>query len=271
MKSILLLTFSLAGLQLFAQEKLVVDYDKLDDNVQAKATEIWKEIPVVTPGEAGSPPSDAIVLFDGSSYAEWQATKLDEGFVTANGMKTLDMDVSDDVSWELDNGNMVVVKGAGYIRTKRVFGDVQLHLEWQSPVMDDASGQGYSNSGVFLMGLYEVQVLNSYENKTYANGQAGSIYKQHMPLTNASRPPGTWQTYDILFKAPIFGADGQLLRPAEITVLHNGVLVQFGSVVQGPTRYVGSPRYTPHPSKMPLLLQDHDNPVRFRNIWVREL
>ena len=166
---------------------------------------------------------------------------------------------------------MTVAPGTGAIETKKAFGDVQLHLEWNAPVAEGKSGQGYSNSGVFFMGMYEVQILNSYENDTYSNGQASSVYKQHIPLVNASRAPGQWQSYDIIFMAPRFSEKGSLISPARITVLHNGVLVQNNVELLGPTTYIGASHYTPHPEKMPLALQDHGDPVQFRNIWIREL
>ncbi|MBV6647953.1 MAG: DUF1080 domain-containing protein, partial [Cyclobacteriaceae bacterium] len=157
------------------------------------------------------------------------------------------------------------------ISTKRSFGDVQLHIEWQAPKASDKSGQGYSNSGVFLMGLYEVQILNSFQNETYANGQASSVYKQHIPLVNASRPPGEWQEYDIIFMAPKFSDGGSVVSRARVTVFHNGVLVQNNVELLGPTVYIGNTYYVPHAEKLPLVLQDHGDPIRFRNIWIREL
>jgi hypothetical protein len=165
---------------------------------------------------------------------------------------------------------MTVQKGAGDIRTKQAFGDCQLHIEWRAPVEVIGDSQGRGNSGIFLQSTYEVQVLDSYNNRTYSNGQAASIYKQHMPLVNACRPPGEWQTYDIIYEAPIFHDDGTLARPAFITVIHNGVLVQNHVMLKGHTPYIGLPKYTAH-GKLPIRLQDHGNPVSFRNIWIREL
>jgi len=216
-----------------------------------KATELWEPVPPsVEPGRPGhpvEPPSDAIVLFDGTNLSEW------------NG------------NWEVADGAVTVVAGAGNLVTKRSFGDVQLHVEWRTPRIVEGEGQGRGNSGVYLMERYEVQVLDSYENPTYVNGQAGSIYKQHIPLVNASRPPGEWQSYDIVFVAPRFRDDGTVERPATFTVFHNGVLIQNHVTVRGPTMYIGEPKYTPHAPEEPLMLQDHDNPVSYRNIWVREL
>ena len=159
----------------------------------------------------------------------------------------------------------------GDIQTRQGFGDVQLHVEWRTPVVVEGEGQGRGNSGVFLQGLYEVQVLDSYNNRTYSNGQAASLYKQHSPLVNASRGPGVWQTYDIVFKAPRFAGDGSVLSPAYVTVFHNGVLVQNHVELKGPTIYRGYPEYEAHADRLPISLQDHSNPVSYRNVWVREL
>ena len=213
-------------------------------------TEVWDPEPaVVTPGRNTEPPSDAIVL----GADEWRHTD------------------GRDLEWLVDGGVMTVTAGSGNIETIRHFGDLQLHLEWRAPARVEGDGQGRGNSGVFLHGLYEVQILDSYRNRTYANGQAASIYKQHMPLVNAMRPPGEWQGYDIVFRAPRFAADGSLASPARVTVLHNGVLVQDHAEVFGKTVFIGQPAYSAHPPKQPLMLQDHRNPVSFRNIWVREL
>ncbi len=215
--------------------------------------------PVVTPGafstqeRAGEPPSDAIVLFGGNDLARWEAAQ------------------GGPAKWTVENGYMEVVKGAGPLRTKQSFGDIQLHVEWQ--VLPGATGEGQNreNSGIFLMNTYEVQVLDSYKNETYADGQAASLYGQYPPQVNAMRPPGEWQVYDIIFRRPHFDAKGALLQPARVTVLHNGVLVQNDVALTGPTGHHARPPYQAHPDKMPLSLQDHGNPVRFRNIWVREL
>ena len=218
-------------------------------------TEVWKPVPAtVDPGRSGHgpPPSDAIVLFDGTDLSEWQGR--DGG-----------------ARWKVADGAMTVVPGTGSITTKRGFGDVQLHIEWRTPAEIVGESQGRGNSGVFLMGLYEVQVLDSFENPTYVNGQAASVYKQHIPLVNASRGPGEWQTYDIIFTAPRFGAGGALESPATVTVLHNGVLVQNHVTLEGPTVFRGQPRYEAHADRLPLMLQDHRNDVSYRNIWVREL
>lgn len=219
-----------------------------------KATEVWEPEPrVVAPGTGGAPPADAIVLFDGSGLAAWQA---------ANGGPA---------GWHVADGAVTVVAGQGAIQTRAGFGDVQLHLEWRAPAAVSGEGQGRGNSGVFLMGLYEVQVLDSFQNRTYANGQAASVYKQHIPLVNASRPPGEWQSYDLVFVAPRFRADGAVERRATLTLFHNGVLVHNHVELEGPTLYIGKPAYQAHAEALPLLLQDHGNPVSFRNIWVRPL
>ena len=221
---------------------------------RAEVTELWEPVPaVVTPGAtAGSPPSDAIILFDRENLDAWESVE--------GGPAT----------WQVEGDEFVVVPGAKDIQTKRLFTDVQLHVEWAAPAEVVGESQGRGNSGVFLMMEYEIQVLDSYNNKTYPNGQAASVYKQHIPLVNASRPPGEWQSYDIIFSAPRFSSNGRLRQPAEVTVLHNGVLVQDGVVLQGPTEFIGKPNYTAH-GPAPIKLQDHSNPVRYRNIWVREL
>ena len=219
-----------------------------------KATEAWTPVPpVVDPGGGAKPPSDAIVLFDGRDLSEWRGK---DGGAAA---------------WKVADGAMTVVAKTGDIETRREFGDVQLHVEWRTPAVVEGEGQERGNSGVYLMKRYELQVLDSYRNETYVNGQAGSIYKQYPPLVNASRPPGDWQSYDVIFMAPRFSADGKLERPAVFTVLQNGVLIQNHVEVKGSTVYIGEPRYEAHSAKAPLLLQDHGNPVSYRNIWIREL
>jgi hypothetical protein len=169
------------------------------------------------------------------------------------------------------DGYMEAVKGSGSVITKAAFGDCQLHVEWAAPVPAVGSGQDRGNSGVFLMNTYEVQVLDSYGSKTYADGMAAAIYGQFPPLVNASRKPGEWQTYDIVFHAPRFGDGGALLSPARMTVLHNGILVQDNEELTGPTANKARPPYKAHASRLPISLQDHSHPVRFRNIWIREL
>jgi hypothetical protein len=221
-------------------------------------TEIMEpEVTIIQPGaRPGDAPSDAIILFDGKDISkEWTDSK-------GNPSK-----------WIVKDGALVCVKGSGVIRTKRNFSDFQLHIEWKTPTEITGEGQGRGNSGVYLQGLYEVQVLDSYNNLTYRNGQAASIYKQYAPLVNASRKPGEWQTYDIIYTAPRFASDSTVyFTPPRVTVIHNGVLVQNNVSLRGPTQYIGMPEYTiKKHGPAPLVLQDHGNPVAFRNIWIREL
>lgn len=247
--------------------------------IDPELTEAWEPVPEkVTPGIfPGSPPSDAVILFDGKGLSQWRKTLVGYGGSMAEVEKVAKKRAAmteyeeQDAEWEVKDGAMIVVPGTGAIETRRAFGDIQLHIEWLSPVDPGKTGQGYSNSGIFLMGTYEIQVLNSYENPTYSNGQAGAMYKQSIPLVNACRPPGEWQYYDIIFTAPRFAGDGSLIKPATITAFHNGILIQNHFELKGPCIYRGEPHYVPHPEKLPLLLQDHGDRVRFRNIWVREL
>lgn len=220
--------------------------------------------PVVTPGTCSTPdqpgqaPSDAIILFDGSA-ASLENWTDDKGGPT---------------QWVLVDGALESVKKAGYAITKQTFGSCQLHLEWATPATVKGDGQGRGNSGVFLQGRYEVQVLDSYDNVTYADGQAGALYGRSKPLVNASRKPGEWQTYDIVFHRPQFNEQGRVVRRATFTVFHNGVLIQDHLVLSGGTGWNGphaATNYSPHPDRLPISLQDHGNPVRYRNIWVREL
>ncbi len=211
---------------------------------------------VVDPGEAAaksSVPSDAIVLFDGKDLSNWDGP---------NGKEA---------KWIVKDGVMECVKGSGFIYTKEKFADCQLHVEWASPSNVKGKSQGRGNSGVFLPGGYEVQVLDSFDNKTYADGGAASIYGQHPPMVNASRGPGQWQTYDIILRMAKFDEDKNLVSPAMVTVLHNGVVVQHGSEPYGPTSWVLHYDYDPQKTEAPIGLQDHGNPVRFRNIWIRKL
>ncbi|MDQ8204609.1 DUF1080 domain-containing protein [Pelagicoccus sp. SDUM812003] len=253
-----------------------LDWEKLSETNPWIITEVNVDVPVVDPGPSvSSAPSDAVVLFDGTDLSNWEKTPFGEGVRadrTAYYLKQYQKgDDWGEAAWTVEDGMMIAGAKQGAIASKQAFGDMQLHIEWQVPVLEDKHGQEYGNSGVFIMGMYEIQVLNSYQNETYSNGQAGSIYKQHAPMVNASRKPGEWQTYDILFTAPRFSEKGTLISPALMTILHNGVLIQYNAVLQGPTSFIGEPYYFPHPDKLPIVLQDHDNPVRFRNIWVREL
>lgn len=205
---------------------------------------------VVTPGVHEGPPSDAVVLFDGTNLEAWKCGDKDAG-------------------WKIENGYMEV-NGTGTIETRASFGDCQLHVEWCAPAKVEAASQGRGNSGVFLMSRYEVQVLDSYENRTYADGQAAALYGQEPPLVNACRKPGEWQTYDIVFRAPRFEGE-KLALPALVTVLHNGVVVHSAVPFIGATAHRAIARYSAHAGEAPLQLQDHGNPVRYRNMWIRRL
>lgn len=233
-------------------------------------TEVWEPVPeVITPLVDGAPPSDAIILFDGEHLDSWGKAPDGprEAILDADGPS----DMLDPAGWTVEDGVMTVAPGTGDIITRRSFGDIQLHIEWRTPEEIDGDGQGRGNSGIFLQSLYEVQILDSYDNTTYPNGQAGSIYKQSIPLVNASLPPGEWQTYDIFYEAPVFRDDGRVVKPAWVTVVHNGVLIQNRFKIKGPTAFRGLPEYRKHPEKLPLRLQDHSDLVSYRNIWVREL
>jgi len=206
--------------------------------------------PSVRPGDGPAAPSDAIVLFDGRDLSQWT-------------------DGSQEARWKVEGGYMEV-NGTGQIQTREHFGDCQLHLEFATPEKVEGSSQGRGNSGVFFFGRYEVQILDSYQNRTYADGQAAALYGQTPPLVNASRGPGKWQSYDIIFHAPRFEGD-KLLAPARVTVLHNGVLVQDNTSFIGATAHRAVAQYSPHEATGPIALQDHGNPMRFRNIWIRKL
>ncbi len=224
-----------------------------DNEPAAALTEQWTPVPPVISAPAGGVPSDAIVLFDGKNADAWEPVK--------SGSK----------GWNVAGGALTIVPNSGYLRTRAAFGDIQLHVEFREPAPARKSGQDRGNSGVFFIGLYDLQVLDSYNNPTYVNGQAASIYKQYAPLVNACRPPGEWQSYDAVFIAPRFASDGSLLNPARATVFHNGVLALYDVILKGPTLWRGYPHYTPHAARLPLQLQDHGDKVAFRNIWVREL
>ncbi|TWU47658.1 3-keto-disaccharide hydrolase [Rubripirellula reticaptiva] len=230
--ALLLFSFSFAG---------VVDGEEYLNGIT------WTPTPIVAPGATDdAPPADAVVLFDGTDFSHW------------NGAE----------SWTIEDGAAVV--GKRQITSKEEFGDCQVHVEWSAPLPAKGKGQGRGNSGIFLMGRYELQVLDSYDNETYFDGQAGAIYKQTPPAVNAMRPPGEWNTYDIAWTAPRFNEDGTLKSPAAITVLHNGVLIQNNFQLKGDTPFNRAPEYKAHGEKGPISIQDHNNPVRFRNIWVRE-
>lgn len=223
------------------------------ESFDPEVTEIWRPVRKVTPSDApGGAPSDAVVLYDGKDLSAWQHLDGSES------------------QWELNEGYFTVKPGTGNLKTRDTFGDIQLHIEWAAPTEVQGTGQNQGNSGIFLQERYEIQVLDSYTTETYANGQAGAIYKQHIPLVNANRPPLVWQSYDIIYRAPKFDENGEVLVPAKLTALHNGVLIQDNVLLWGPTEYKGLPVYKPH-GKASLMLQDHGNPVRYRNIWIREL
>jgi hypothetical protein len=217
---------------------------------------------VVTPAaQPGGAPSDAIVLFDGKDLSKWTSAKLDPANPTTSAAPA---------TWKVQNGYMEVAPRSGDIGTKEKFGDVQLHVEWAAPSEIRGSSQGRGNSGIFLQGRYEVQVLDSSNNPTYADGQAGAIYGQWPPLVNPARKPGEWQSYDIVFEAPHF-ENGRLTKPAYLTVFLNGVLLHNRKEISGPTVHRALAKYVPQPPQDSLMLQDHGNPVRYRNIWIRRL
>ena len=207
----------------------------------------WEEPKIVDPDAKNGAPADAVVLFDGKDLSAWNNAD----------------------NWKVEDGAMV--SGRGDVSSKETFGDCQLHIEWSAPTPVKGNGQGRGNSGVFLMGTYEIQVLDSYDNKTYHDGQAGAIYKQTPPQVNAMRPPGQWNTYDIIWTAPKFEDDGSLKSPAYITAIHNGVLILNHFELKGDTPFNRPPHYKKHAERGPIRLQDHGNPVRFRNVWVREI
>ena len=241
MKYILLL---LVSIPLFAQKEMT-----------PQMSEAWEPVPeIINPGDANSPPSDAIVLFDGTDLSQW---------INAKTGKVAD--------WTINPDGSMTVKQDGGIETKEEFGSIQLHIEWRTPPVIKGKGQGRGNSGVYFQKTYEVQVLDSYNNVTYSNGQAASIYKQSIPLVNASRPPGEWQTYDVTFHRPLFNDEGEVTRKAKFHVIHNGHVIHDNLELSGGTGWRGPhsvSEYKKHGDKGPLKMQDHGNPVRFRNVWV---
>jgi len=249
------LVAALLSVPLIAQGPGYTDTPKLPGSEYRVHDAARKPPPVVDPGPAPTQPApvpaDAIVLFDGKDLSAWSGAK-------------------GDATWVVDGGAMQV-NGTGDIHTKAEFGDCQLHVEWASPAEVKGESQGRGNSGVFLFGRYEIQVLDSYDNPTYADGQASAVYGQFPPLVNACRKPGEWQSYDIVFVAPRFDADGKLSSPARVTVFHNGILVHHDRSLLGGTSHRTLPSYRAHGPKGSIRLQDHGNPVRFRNIWIREL
>jgi len=251
-KQLLVLTCLLASTQFVTAQK------KLNVDSLAGLLEVWVNVPLVTPGITNADaPSDATILYNG------------------NGLGAFQKKDGSPAGWRIDaDGAVTDIKGAGDLITKEAFGNCQLHIEFREPAEVKSSGQGRGNSGVYLMGKYEIQVLDSYNNPTYSNGQAGAVYKQHVPLVNASRKPGEWQSYDIIFTAPLFKENGDLESPARVTVMHNGVLIQNNVTILGTTDWVRKPVYKKHAAKLPLMLQDHGddgNPISYRNIWIRNL
>lgn len=234
------------------------------ENAKPEDTEVWKPVPkVVTPGNSSSTaPSDAIILFNGKDLNQWVSSR----------------DTTKPAQWVVNDGVFTVKKGTGNIQTRQAFTDYQLHLEWRIPKNITGKGQARGNSGLFLAGWgkgddgYELQILDSYNNATYVNGQAGSIYKQFIPLANPLRPPGEWNIYDVAWTAPRFNSDGSLKSPARVTAFLNGVMVQNGVALKGPTQYIGKPSYKYAHGPLPIKLQDHGDPsepISFRNIWIR--
>ena len=243
---------------LLASTQFVTAQKKLNIDSLAGLLEVWVNVPSVTPGQSNADaPSDATILYNGHGLGAFQ--KKD----------------GSPAGWKIDaDGAVTDIKGAGDLITKEAFGNCQLHIEFREPAEVKSSGQGRGNSGVYLMGKYEIQVLDSYNNPTYSNGQAGAVYKQHIPLVNASRKPGEWQSFDIIFTAPLFKENGDLESPARVTVIHNGVLIQNNVTILGTTDWVMKPKYKKHAAKLPLMLQDHGddgNPISYRNIWIRNL
>ena len=254
MKRILLGVFVLGSFTAFAQNQ-----NPENAKMKPEMTEFWDpEVTVITPGEINSnAPSDAIVLFDGTPES------LQQNWSNSKGEAP---------GWNVADNCVTVVKGTGTIQSKSAFEDFQLHIEWRTPAVVDpeSKSQGRGNSGIFMQERYELQVLDNYNNRTYRNGQAGSFYKQHPPLVNVCKKPGEWQTYDVIYTAPRFKADSTVFSPARATVLQNGVLVQNNVSLFGPTEYIGIPKYKAH-GPAPFVLQDHGNPVSYRNIWIRNL
>ncbi|WP_053058347.1 DUF1080 domain-containing protein [Pedobacter sp. BMA] len=258
-KYALLLIPTFFAVQSMAQDK------KTDPANDPKTTEVWEPVPkVISPGKLPQDaPSDAIVLFDGRNLDAWHSVK----------------DPSKPAAWTIDDGFFTVKKGTGNIETNKKFTDYQLHLEWKIPANISGEGQARGNSGVFLASTgpgddgYEIQIMDNFSNKTYVNGQTGSVYKQAVPLANANKKPGEWQYYDIIWNAPRFNEDGTVKKPATVTLFLNGVLLQNNYVLKGQTRYIGAPEYKSHGAAS-IKLQDHGDPspaISFRNIWVREL
>lgn len=243
---------------------LVSQFVFTQSNMKPEETEIWEPEPkIVQPGVFTLPPSDAIILFDGTNFSKWRNART-----------------QGPVQWTLNPDKSMTVKpGSGGIETIEEHGSVQLHIEWKSPTLIKGEGQGRGNSGIFFQRRYEIQVLDSYQNRTYSNGQAGSIYKQSIPLVNAMHPTGEWQVYDIVFNAPKFNIDGDEIKKGSFIVFHNGVLIQNAVEIQGTTEYIGRPKkgrdampgFLGGKNNRSLMLQDHGDLVSYRNIWMRKL
>ena len=247
--------FFLFNLLLLTTSALMAQQFIKEGEYQPEDTEFYEpKVEKIDPGADGAPPSDATVLFGGNDLSNWES--VEDGSAAA---------------WTVEDGHFTVKPGEGDIQTKENFGSFQLHIEWRSPQEIEGEGQGRGNSGIFLQGMYEVQVLDSYESETYVNGQAGSIYKQSPPLVNATRPPSEWEVYDIIYTAPKFDERSHaMIEPPYVTVLHNGIVVQNHTRIQGTTEYIGPPQWRAH-GDGPIKLQDHSNPVSYRNIWIRPL
>lgn len=220
---------------------------------EPEASEVWEPQPRIVELNDNWIPSDAVILFDGTNLDQWESRNDNSP-----------------AQWKLDGNHMTVVEGTGDIQTKNSFGSIQLHIEWRTPEVIVGEGQGRGNSGVFFQKRYEVQILDNHNNKTYSNGQAGAVYKQHIPLVNACLPAGEWQKYDIIFEAPEFNDDGIKIKSGYFTVFHNGVLIQNHVEIYGTTEYIGFPKNIAH-GEDKIMLQDHGNPMSFRNIWLRKL
>ena len=257
-KLVAVLVISACTASVFAQQQPVQQQPQ-PPRWSPASTEWYTPVPPkVQPGVGAKPPSDAIVLFDGTDMSKWESSKTPE-----RGSRR------EAAPWKIVNGEMRIVPGSGGIQTKEYFGDCQLHIEFKSPPAENYNGQNRGNSGVFLQNTYEVQVLDGDNNPTYVSGMVGSIYKQSAPLVNAYTKNGEWQVYDIYWKAPKFDSNG-LVEPAMITVVMNGIVIQNNFILKGDTPYTGLPTYTPH-GRLPLSLQDHGTEVAFRNIWIRNL
>jgi hypothetical protein len=277
MRNFLLVLF--AGCSLFAQGQTKKEYPE-PPAMTHEMSEFWTPQPkIIVPGKTISneiltlPPSDAIVLFDGTSLSQWEGAPNKNVLVKGKDMSKFKSSQGGAAKWIIKDGALVVNKQAGDIQTKQNFGDFQLHIEWRIPEGIKGEGQLRGNSGIFLQGMYELQVLDSYNNETYANGTTGSIYKQTAPLVNVMRKPGEWNTYDVVYTAPTFREDGTYRTKPTVTVMLNGVLVQNNTTILGTTPYIGFPQVIRH-DKGPIRLQAHGDesePISFRNIWIREL